>query len=169
MTRLLLLGVLLTGCGLQWDDVPGAVLNPSVRPTSGMSLDDWNASVTRAATEWNDAMTELGCAAPFALSFVTSGAHPVRLVPEAEWIWDDGWDGTTTPDGGGGPPGAIEVKASTSDKHAVLLHELGHALGLDHLPREDYGPSALNVSGSAARLQPIDRESAAAILGCGAE
>jgi hypothetical protein len=96
------------------------------------------------------------------------GAHPVRLVPVAEWRFP-GRSGITTDDVPSQPPGSIEIRlddAAAAYRHTYLLHEFAHTLGLNHADPA-FGPSILTPTPSSLHLEARDIVAAACALGCG--
>jgi hypothetical protein len=152
----LVLALLVTGCacGYRWDDLPGAVVTPVAADGPA-----WTAEVRGAIVEWNDALFAVGCSWPFALG--TEGGHRVELVPHDEWSWPDDEIGRATDDSivirEGGDGGVYRP---------ILLHELGHAIGLCHADPA-FGPSVLTPAHTSQSLTPRDVAAAACELGCG--
>jgi hypothetical protein len=171
--RIILVAVLLlvAGCfSWSWDDVPGAEIRPvSEEPT--ISYEEWSAAVLGAVTEWDDALEAVGCPAPFSRGMVTSGAHPVYLVAYADWTEDDGLDGITYGDGTSLPPGGIHVRNDEGKREkqwrSTLLHEMGHAIGLDHAPAVPKSVMCEGGGCGAPFLTEVDVARAACELGCG--
>jgi hypothetical protein len=170
------LTLLLTGCasGFPWGGIPaerGEAPLP-IRPVVGdaVSVGDpdaaWTAMAARVAGDWAEALAPYGCPPPFIVS--ESAGHLVWLVPEAEWHQDDGYLGMTYPDDGWGD-GWSEVRwMGDFGRHRILLHELGHALGLDHHPDAHTGGADGIMTPAPTADLPTAEEaaSAAAIIGC---
>lgn len=148
----LALCTLLVGCATAGE--PG-VYTPEVDP--GHNLEGWSGAVYSAVREWNDALYE-ECGWPGALR-VGPGGTPVLLVDRERWE-DEGM---------GGPEGTvigwaytgyggewISVKSGLTPElvRSTLLHEIGHTLGLAHIPRS-VRPSIMNPAADN-RLWPED-------------
>lgn len=142
--------VLAGGCvdTINWRDVPTATLTPF---SNERNAEAWFAHVELAANLWARAVEPVGCPRPFA---VGHDGHPVTLVPVQEWTLDehDGWTG----------PDTIEIKGDEPPAVALLVHELGHAMGLTHRG----GPSIM-TSKVGGGIYPVDIAAAACVLGCG--
>lgn len=146
--------LLATACDTTWN-VPEAPVTPRSAPDQ---LEAWTLRVQTDIDTWADALAELGCTTPpFVLSPVGSG-YDVTLVPRADWT-DSDHVGFQHADG-------IDIRSRTDGSPptgGTLLHELGHAMGLDHVVGR---ASVMNEIG-APRLMPGDAEAAMAVLGCG--
>lgn len=141
----------LSGCvdsSVNWHDVPTATLTPYSNATN---TDAWRARVELASNLWAQAVAPLGCERPFV---VGDDGHPVTLVPVQEWTLDehDGWTGSEE----------IEIKGDEPPAVALLVHELGHAMGLTHRG----GPSIM-TSVVGRGIYDVDIAAAACVLGCG--
>ncbi len=105
----------------------------------------WRTQVTLAAEQWNEALGL--CQRDFgpALS-VQSVGHPVRLVKDIE-----------RKDAAGVFTGEdIQIKEDLKEwELPVLVHELGHSLGFDHVTEESDPDSIMNPT-----IGPGDRISA---------
>lgn len=110
---LILALIVVAGCSTVEPWTPGeAVRAEGAMPT-------WRAEVEQAVTAWADA---IGCM-PFV---VADEGRPVRLVPVAEWPYGDEIHGMQT-------EAAIDViETHDRGRARLLMHELGHALGLEH-------------------------------------
>lgn len=140
-----------------WADVPGAALSPAGR-------EGWSEAVAHAADVWADALAPLGCPPPFVVS---DDGHPVTLYAEADWphggltagMEGKEWDGTG---------GWIDVRDMRPDEAPsylpTLIHELGHAMGLEHAPGSS--PSVMWTASPFHEPQPGDALRAAEATGC---
>lgn len=116
--------------------------------------------VAAARAEWSAPLVAMGCADPF------DGAEgtPVILVPDVQWSIPDSI-GETRAD-------RIIVKGTMDEVLlngsyiTVLPHELGHALGLQHVTALGDPDSIMHTP--ADQLQPSQRDldDAAAAIGC---
>lgn len=145
---------LLVGCATPngWDDVPTAVVTPAAEPSQ---LTAWHAQAVALVDQWAALLAPLGCAAPFV---VGDGGHVVRLVPRADWEYASRGDGWTDED-------RIEIAGDVPPIPALLLHELGHALGLGHADPA-FGPSLMTKQVGQG-VFPRDIAAAACVMGCG--
>jgi hypothetical protein len=126
--------VLFAACGgcedFRW---PGndLALRPEVSAEKSHALDRWTWDITVAAERWNLAAERAGCAVRFRV--VEAGGYAVRLYAKSEWPFDPETRGSTL----GGSHGVIDVRdrwdPRTTGNMPTLLHELGHALGLEHI------------------------------------
>jgi hypothetical protein len=161
-----------SGCqAIGWDNVPGAAVRAeSFAP--GVSNDAWRDEVQRAMNTWATHLEPLGCAPPFVMSSDTVGDHQVELIDNANWDYV-GIDGVTYGDAPTQPAGSIAVRTGPADpfkgpawRYSVLLHELGHAIGLDHSDPAN-GPSIMTPRETAWTLTGADVAAAACLIGCG--
>ena len=155
------LALISAGC-VGWDDVPGASVR-AVAVDSDQAA--WEDAVGAAVDAWGDALAAVGCERPFVLS---DEGHEVRLVPDSEWTNNPHWSGKTWPSS----PldhGRIEIRQGHSGSETYrreLLHELGHAIGLQHMTVEG-GPAIMIPTTDLADLTTRDVTAAACVLGCG--
>lgn len=103
----------------------GDTLDP-VNHVPGVNDAVWHSEVSAASDIWRDSMTE-GCY-PFHIAVDGECGNHVTLVPRSEWDHDDKYNGVeNTSDGD------IDIIGdSPYNRRPILLHELGHAMGLDH-------------------------------------
>ena len=114
-------------------------------------------AVSEAAAAWNAALA--GCAKPFVMA--TDG-HAVELVPAA--IWTDGSD-----HGAWENSERIEIEDLGIEAwwEPAALHELGHAMGLDHVdPAVDPLSVMKPLLGTLRAPSAGDTQRARALLGC---
>lgn len=148
----------------RWSDVPGSKLRPLGRV-------GWVDAVEAAVQEWDKAMTSVGCPAPFE---VADDGHAVELIPRERWPHGEGTMGITfdnynSPVSDPASGEWIDVVDYFPDEEPIdwavpiLLHELGHAMGLQHV---DEGSSVMWPSAFRPDVQYDDVIDAAAELGC---
>lgn len=156
MRRALVVLVLLSGCWTYLE--PGEGFDP-IAPSEELPL--WTEQVTRAATAWNVALGD-DCQ-PF---HVTPGSGMrVELIALDDWPDREdhprtvGWYDYT---------GYIMVRADqdSRSRHFTLLHEIGHAVGLDEHSEDEadvmHSPASYNISANDVRRM---RD----VLGCNME
>jgi hypothetical protein len=158
---LLLCCYIATACGPSWHDVPGATVTPIAEPSRA---DYWQDAVEDAVANWTLALAELGCDTPFT---VGEGGHPITLVPEYEWPYEEGscaktWDGVNLD----GYQERIDVRDGLCASRMTITHELGHALGLEHPPDDMHVVMNPYPSRQSAALTSWDALHAAAAIDC---
>jgi len=140
---------MLSGClSRAWDDVPGAVVTPVADRAEHQA--EWEVNVAFSVNEWGDGLEGVGCPRPFV---VGDGGHPVTLI-----YTEGNTHGVQDVDG-------IEVYQQRPSFPLLVLHELGHALGLDHAP--DGEESVMTAWVVASTVSSYDIKQAACVLGCG--
>jgi hypothetical protein len=116
--------------------------------------------VEAARAEWSVPLIAMGCADPFA----GADAMPVILIPGSEWTLPDEI-GETNAD-------RIIVKGTMAEElvngshHSVLPHELGHALGLDHVTALRDPDSIMHTPSDHVKPSAMDLDRAAETIGC---
>jgi hypothetical protein len=144
-----------------WDDAPTAHV------TAGSDLPafaaPWRAQVERDVGTWNAELTAIGCPAPFEIA---AGGHPVTLVPVGTWGADSAIAGMTDSERIRVQVAWIVIDGEVLPHPVILLHELGHALGLGHADAIN-GPAAMTPEPTSDTLQPRDVAAAACVMGCG--
>lgn len=149
MLKIMAVAALLGGCDARWD-LPASI-TPKAEPSA---LAEWSVYVEEQMDVWNNVLMERGCDPPFHLG---DEGYSVILVPRDKWT-ADGYVGFQHYD-------SIEVcgpSVGVVPKSGTLLHELGHALGLEHVSGR---PSLMNPI-PQKELMPGDVDYAAEILGC---
>lgn len=150
---------LATGCTPGWRDVPGAMVTAIAM--DDVHQDAWHDEVADGVREWNDRLRPLGCPEPFV---VGPYGHDVVLVPEDQGAAHGVGDNVC----GRAYEGVYEyivVKDTENCRsHRIVLHELGHAIGIDH-PRDEM-PVIMNATPRVDHLTDWDVEQAAIALGC---
>jgi hypothetical protein len=115
---------------------------------------EFHALVTVAATAWNESLPDCQ---PFLLGQGTT----VTLVPAGEWKYGDGALGITFQ-----KSRTVEIRDARPElRHQILLHELGHSIGLNHStePADVMFPT---LGGENPVLTVRDIAGASEALGC---
>lgn len=164
---ILIATVTLAGCdGAAWHDVADgetAVITPSAPGFSESDAKWWSVIVESAVVTWNERLESAGCRVPFT---VGAGGHAVTLRHSETWTADTC---ATTYDGRdlGGYVEHIEVQSGECASVPTVIHELGHAMGVEH-PDDDMMPVLMNPWPSRQPFELTEWDVAAAVsaLGC---
>lgn len=137
------------GCNFGWE-MP-AELTPIA--VDGSLQKEWSTYVYEAAEIWNTALEDRGCYPTFS---VGDNGYPVILDINpntgysalTRWGWDN------------------DIHVHAADNWGpILVHEMGHAIGLKHTPQEMGGIMAPRVTG-AHEPKPFEIDMAIAELSC---
>lgn len=159
-TALLLLICSCTGW-TGWDDVPTAKV--TAKSELPMFTAAWETRVAKDVELWNSSLTSIGCPAPFELA---DNGHSVVLVQAGTWDFESSIAGMTSENGIKVQVALFVVNNEVLPHPVILLHELGHAIGLNHSD-SIFGPSAMTPEPTSDSLLPRDIEAAACSMGCG--
>ncbi len=145
--RKLLPLILLAACDNSWG--PGSEITATCHDPK------WTLQVEKAASVWNSIP---GCGE--LLFVVPFGGHPVELYDGHDW--DDSVGGRFD-----GDSARVRINLGIWE-FPVLVHELGHALGLDHVSEEDDPYSIMNPSAGPidGALSQGDIKRSREIFGC---
>lgn len=165
---------ILSGCtGVGWQ-VP-VRLHASADDASKVEL--WTGHVQKAAFLWDNLLLSHGCDIPFYpvddVGPQNLPTYQVRLVPNSIWhdedsagIWSE--EGIVVRSDYYGNPLGPTVSVVNGETlylaDAVILHELGHALGFEHIP-ESKRISIMNPH-SASIITEEDVLEAMKLIGC---
>lgn len=164
--KLLLLTLALSACSLNWN-----AWDVGKRPVAAEGSDPaWTFRVDQVASMWSARLIESGCTTvhPFDGS---AGTGPVYLLPEAEY---DSFADVSDSDGVTWtyrinileypPTAASSVNIGTP---GTLAHEMGHALGLEHVSVDEDPLSIMHpTNDNIAEPDARDVEMVMDILGC---
>lgn len=125
---------LLAACSPGWEDVPGAPINAQVPAAPGHALEWWSLEVQDAADTWAE-LVGPDCPPPFRYvpgpDDAGMPAHPIRLIAERDWTHGPSVFGQESD----APGGYVDIRSMPyAGRRMILMHELGHAIGLDHRP-----------------------------------
>ena len=149
-----LLLVALGGCDFTWD----VGTRPDPILSNGSKDPQWTAWVEEASMEWTGPLVLRGCRDPFS----GPSTQPVILVPDAEWP-DDSSNGHTEADEII-VEGTVEQLMVNHAYQSVIVHELGHALGLVHVPETE--DSVMHSPNNELHPSKEDLDNVAVRLGC---
>jgi len=151
------------GCGVEPARPPFAWpvgTHPTAILADGSTDPQWTEMVDAARAQWSAPLVAMGCADPFEGTEVS----PVILVPDTEW---------TTPDSIGETSadrivvkGTMAQELANGSSSSVLPHELGHALGLEHVGALRDPASIMHTPSDQTRPSAMDLDRAAETIGC---
>lgn len=119
--------------------------------------------VAQAVNEWDLALADR-CGGPVLRIVDVGSGHPVREVDASTWLQTEGQLELGYFDGD-----EVAVRVSPlSVERAVVVHELGHAIGLHHVAVADDGRSVMHESSNMVLWHPTERDAmlAARALDC---
>jgi len=157
---------LLVGCtsSIGLEGMPDVPFRPIA--TGGFDPGWWRTDVEFALTQWNNALAPFGCGT-LRLAADGEDGYAITLYPADDtWPWADSFTGMTV--NGGLPAARIDIRDRIYrglNDTPVTVHELGHALGLEH---DDVTPGSVMTTKVGVLLMPnaTDSQRAADSLGC---
>ena len=163
--KLLLLTLALSACTVEWN-----AWDVGRRPVAAEGSDPaWMFRVDQVAGMWSSRLYESGCSVhPFDGS---AGTGPVYLLPETEY---DTFDGAPGSDGvtWSARINILEYPSNdpwnpTTGDVSTLAHELGHALGLEHVSLDEDALSVMHpITDNITEPDARDIEMVMDRLGC---
>ncbi len=144
--------LLLTACN-GWGDT----LDP-VNRVKGVDDAVWHSEVSQASNSWRDMMKD-GCY-PFHIARDGECGNHITLIPQDDWDHGDDVGGIEYTFGG-----YIEIVGdSPYYRQPILMHEIGHAMGLEH----DSNPLSIMYPTILGDTQPSpnDIRNAERVMGC---
>lgn len=159
--------MLVAGCTyVGWDDVPTAKVRPVLHPSyPAEDSSYWWGQVADAISLWNEEALLAGCEMPFKLS-QDKNSHPITLLPLSEWRYDPITVGHYIDEytDGVGSIYVRDYRPSSLTHIPVLMHELGHAIGMTH--SEETASVMTSRVHADWQITPRDRTAMREQLGC---